>query len=150
MGKKRRRERSLDWKQEYKALVGERLVDKHSDVIDQVIPQCAVFMTAVLFHDEVFVRKEPLASLLSQTDQEIFARINQHLEYIIDQVKADERQQSAWPTLMKSQSFFTDPYLVSIFGGARRPVSTRHRIHLKMEIQETELSVKRVAPAGKQ
>lgn len=114
MARKRRKDRVPDWKAEYKALLGETLVGKHSDVIDQVVPQSAVFMTGILF-DESTATGRSLPDVVAQIAGGDYTLINQHLEQVIDLVKQDARFSKSWPTLLKSQSFF-DQYTLFLKG----------------------------------
>jgi len=38
-----------DWRKEYAEILGDELVAKHSDVLNQVVPQSAIFLTALVF-----------------------------------------------------------------------------------------------------
>jgi hypothetical protein len=106
MLRKRRKDRTSDWAEDYRGLLGDSLLAKHSDIIDQVVPQCAVFITAVVFEEQIYLNGKLVSDLLKLPESEIFSVINRHMEQIIDLVKQDSRLAKSWPTLMKSQSFF--------------------------------------------
>jgi hypothetical protein len=105
MTRKRRRERVENWKEDYASLLGSKLVTGHGDVIDQVIPQSAVFLTAMVFDSLVVTQRksvEHVVAILATDPTDLNAIINDLIE-----VAATEPGTSrSWPTLLKSQGFF--------------------------------------------
>jgi hypothetical protein len=106
MTRKRRKERVGDWKADYKVFLGDRLVDLHSDVIDQVIPQSAVFLCAILFEEWVTLKKGAVEDFIKQLETGNQEVIKDTLELLITFAKSDPKLAKSWPTLLKSQSFF--------------------------------------------
>lgn len=105
MTRKRRADKSPDWKKDYVELLGEELVSKHSEVLNQVVPQCATFLTGLLFDQEVGQKKRDIEVVIKdvETAPTLFAEL---LTHVIDTAKADEGASKSWPTLLKSQVFF--------------------------------------------
>lgn len=104
MTRKRRRERVADWRKDYEEVLGENLVEKHADVLDQVIPQSAVFLTAITF-EIAAAHGEDIEALAGELEADP-KRLNQAVEALIDVAKADPNASRSWPTLLKSQGFF--------------------------------------------
>jgi hypothetical protein len=106
---KRRKERNTldDWRKEYKALLGQTLVDDFADTLDQAIPQSAVFLSALVFEEHVRLKSEPFSSLLSQLESGDLGPLQQGLFTILTFSKNNEGSANkSWPTLLKSQSLF--------------------------------------------
>lgn len=106
MTRKRRKDRVADWKAEYKAVLGEKLVKGHSDVLDQVVPQCAVFLSALLFEERIRLRRKDIEDLLKTLDSGDFSILQRDLDALIRYAKTDTKLSKSWPTLLKSQAFF--------------------------------------------
>ena len=105
MTRKRRKERVESWRKDYEDVLGKALVEKHPEVLDQVIPQSAVFLSGLAYEEWVRLRGHDLRDLLSSIekgDSEFFRR---QILLIIEYAKSNKLMQS-WPTLLKSQSFF--------------------------------------------
>jgi len=105
---KRRRERATDWKAEYELILGDYLVKNYQpQAIDQVVPQCAVFVCGTIFRDFVIFQKQDPATLPECLDKQGDELIREHLFFIIR--FADENPGKAaqsWPSLLKSNTFF--------------------------------------------
>jgi AIPR protein len=106
MSRKRRKARVANWEADYEELLGEELMRQHKDVIDQVIPQSSIFLSAILFEEQVRILEgtpEELLSKLNSSSQPMIDKLSLVIEY------AKENPQIAnksWPTLLKSQPFF--------------------------------------------
>jgi Collagen triple helix repeat (20 copies) len=96
-----------DWVSEYAELLGSEIVQEFGDRLDQVIPQCAVFLCALLFEDHIKVRSEQPAMLLDPLEAGDFSMIYDKLT-VISQFARDNPTSAnkSWPTLLKSQTFF--------------------------------------------
>lgn len=101
---KRRKDRS-DWRKDYESLLGAQLMTKHADVVDQVIPQSAVFITALLYDLRVAGQKHSIDNVLKELSGSS-SLINELLVQLIDIAKEDPNASKSWPTLLKSQAFF--------------------------------------------
>lgn len=122
MTRKRRKGRVASWKDDYREVLGSSIVDKWPDKIDQVIPQSAVFLCAILFDEHVKIKTGLPEQLIQDLSASGSGRIQQVLEVIIDQgVSNPEAANKSWPTLLKSQTFFE---LVSTFLRGRASSST--------------------------
>jgi hypothetical protein len=105
MTRKRRRERSGDWQSDYAELLGSKLVGEHGSVVDQVIPQSALFLTAILFDLRVTVQRRHVEDVIQEV--EAGSDILNALTFdLIEVAKADPSTSKSWPTLLKSQPFF--------------------------------------------
>lgn len=115
MTRKRRKERVADWKAEYAALLGGSLVLRHSALVDQVIPQSAIFLTAAVFDFRARMQRRPIAQVIEELERNDFHVLNDLVEQTIDFAAADESFSKSWPTLLKSQAFF-DKFMSFIKG----------------------------------
>lgn len=106
MTRKRRKDRVADWKAEYKVVLGDTLVEDHNDVLDQVVPQCAVFLSALLFEEWVRLRRKDIVGLLKNLDAGDLSIVQRNLASLIRYAKSDTKLSKSWPTLLKSQAFF--------------------------------------------
>jgi AIPR protein len=106
--RKRRKDRVEDWRADYKSLLGAAIMKKHSAVLDQVIPQSAIFLSAIVFEEWVNIRKSALEDVLAQLEARDYSILNEKIEQIIDFAKREEETKEAksWPTLLKSQTLF--------------------------------------------
>lgn len=105
---KRRKSTGIDWMQEYSSLLGTEVVKNHSDVIDQVIPQCAVFVSSLLFWKYTVLQKQSADALLTDLDKRVDI-IAEALKSMIDFAKSNPGNATkSWPTLLKSQTFFNN------------------------------------------
>jgi hypothetical protein len=105
MTRKRRKERVPDWRADYKSLLGDDLVQAHGSIIDQVVPQCAVFLTALIFDIYVVEGKRPINDLIEELNGR-FDLPNNMLLCLINFANHDASALKSWPTLLKSQAFF--------------------------------------------
>lgn len=106
MTRKRKKEKVENWQADYQTLLGERVIKKHSAVIDQVVPQSAIFLSAIVFDEWVNILKKPLDELLAQLESKDYTILNTKIEQLIDFVKEKEKDAKSWPTLLKSQVLF--------------------------------------------
>lgn len=106
MTRKRRRNRVEDWRTDYETLLGKSLVSKYGEVVDQVIPQSVVFLSAIMFEIEVNLLGRSIDDLISELAAENYSNTNQYLEKIIQFASEDKDNTSSWPTLLKSQAFY--------------------------------------------
>jgi hypothetical protein len=104
--RKRRKENVESWKADYQTLLGESLIKKHWAVVDQVVPQSAIFLSAIVFDEWVNILKKPLDDLLAQLESKDYTILNTKIEQLIDFVKEKEKEAKSWPTLLKSQALF--------------------------------------------
>jgi hypothetical protein len=105
MTRKRRKERVGDWQTDYKELLGSRLVEAHGSVVDQVIPQSALFLTAMVFDLRVTIQGRAVEDVI----QELESRneiLNALIFDAIGVAQDDPGLSKSWPTLLKSQPFF--------------------------------------------
>ena len=106
--KKRRRDRVEDWKQDYAEVLGSRLMGSFPDDIDQVMPQCSVFLCGTIFKDYRDFQGWDPAGLPSRLDESGEAIIREHLFYILTYARKNKsRAEKSWPVLLKSNTFFT-------------------------------------------
>jgi hypothetical protein len=107
MNLKRRKARGADWVSEYTELLGPELVHEFGDRLDQVVPQCSVFLCALLFEDHIVLRKEQPATLLAALGADNFVAIYDKLTVILQFARDNPTSANkSWPTLLKSQPFF--------------------------------------------
>lgn len=105
MTRKRRKERVADWRTDYKELLGSRLVEKHGTIVDQVIPQSALFLTAMVFDLRVTIQSHVIADVISELEKENEI-LNNLIFDAIEVAQHDPSLSKSWPTLLKSQPFF--------------------------------------------
>lgn len=106
MNRKRRKARVENWYEDYEELLGENLMRKHKDVIDQVVPQSSIFLSAILFEERVRILDESPQDLLdelAQSVQPMLDKLNSIIEYARENPQVANK---SWPTLLKSQPFF--------------------------------------------
>lgn len=105
MTRKRRKERVADWQKDYAELLGSDLVTAHGAVVDQVVPQSALFLTAILFDLCVTIKGRRVDDVIT----EVQAKSDVLNALIFDMIEVAEKDSSpskSWPTLLKSQAFF--------------------------------------------
>lgn len=118
--KKRRKDRVENWKTDYSELLGSKIVEEFPDDVDQVMPQCSVFLCATIFRDfKEFLHKDPseLPGHLQENGDKL---IREHLYYILMYARENKsRAGKSWPVLLKSNSFFERvcSYVQGIRGG---------------------------------
>ena len=105
MTRKRRADKSDDWRKDYAELLGVPLVAKHPDVLNQVIPQSAIFLTALAFDYAVTIKKREVGEVINELKAGP-GLLNELLTHLIDVAKGDQGAAKSWPTLLKSQVFF--------------------------------------------
>lgn len=105
MTRKRRRERVEDWREDYASILGKELVLQHGDVIDQVIPQSAVFLTAMVFDSIIANQGKTVDEVVGMLANDV-AHLNSIMTDLIRVAKDDPGTSRSWPTLLKSQGFF--------------------------------------------
>lgn len=124
MKHKRRKERVANWREDYATLLDRPVVDRHGSVLDQVIPQSVVFLSAVVFEEQVRQgggTPEACIDALAGNASIVLGRI---IDSTIGFAEKDPKWERSWPTLLKSQSFF-DNYC-SFRRGATEGATHRH------------------------
>lgn len=106
MTRKRRRDRVDDWQADYASLLGRSLVDRHGPLLDQVVPQSAVFLCAIIFEAEVTARKRPIDEVVTELAAGNYSRVLCYLDLLIRFASEDRDLAASWPTRLKSQSFY--------------------------------------------
>jgi AIPR protein len=107
MNLKRRKARGVDWVSEYTELLGPKLVHEFGDRLDQVVPQCSVFLCALLFEDHIVLRNEQSSTLLTALEAGDLSAIYDKLAVILQFARDNPTSANkSWPTLLKSQPFF--------------------------------------------
>jgi len=106
MTRKRRKARVENWYKDYEDLLGAGIMKDYGDIIDQVVPQSSIFLSAILFEEQVRILNcspEDLVELLEETVIPMLEKL--HL--VISFAKANPQiANKSWPTLLKSQPFF--------------------------------------------
>lgn len=103
MARRRRKERSSDWKADYAAVLGKDLVEQHGALVEQVLPQSTVFLSGLVFVEWTDMKKRPIAELIEALARREYQILNEKIAYIIQLGKKEDR---SWPTILKSQVFF--------------------------------------------
>jgi hypothetical protein len=104
---KRRRSRADNWQEEYSRFLSEPLFSEYGDLVDQVVPQCAVFLTATLFEKYSRIQRKDVTELLSDLENRPQEIINETLSSVFRFARLNPGDANkSWPTLLKSQSFF--------------------------------------------
>ncbi len=105
MTRKRRKARVADWKNDYLELLGAPLATEYSSIVDQIIPQSALFLTAMVFDLRVTLQGRSVEEVITELEN-----TNEILNsLIVDAIKvaqSDDNMAKSWPTLLKSQPFF--------------------------------------------
>lgn len=118
MTRKRRKQRVADWRRDYRDLLGDDIMNDFGDIVDQVIPQCAVFLAAILFERSVRIEGATIDRLLQQIEAGDHQPLNRALCDIMRYARqASQFAGQSWPTLLKSQTFFDN--LASFLQGAQ-------------------------------
>ena len=98
-----------DPKTVYEPLLGKALAQYHSEVIHQVMPQCQLFLCGTIFMDLVNVQGNSASAIPEILATNGSALIPEHLGMIIDYAKKNkDKADKSWPTLLKSNSFFSN------------------------------------------
>lgn len=105
---KRRKPKNENWEQEYKQFFSDDFINKYKDIVDQAIPQSSVFLTATVFEIHIRLRKESFSDLIENLE----STGNRIIENVLSVIftfasKNPDIANKSWPTLFKSQSFFT-------------------------------------------
>ncbi len=105
--RKRRRDRVEDWKSDYCELLGTKIVKNFPEDIEQVMPQCSVFVCGTIFRDFVTFQERDPSDLPSCLTAEGDTWIREHLYHILEYARRNKsRAGKSWPVLLKSNSFF--------------------------------------------
>lgn len=115
-----RKNRSPNWVEEYGELLGSDLVNAFRDDIDQVIPQSGMFLCGAIFLDYVKLRGMDPQELPESLGRDGMTMIRESISQIITFAKTNpENVTQAWPTLLKSGSFYDDysNYLTGLRSG---------------------------------
>lgn len=106
MTRKRRKDRVPDWRSDYGAFLGSDFVSKHSNIVDQVIPQSAIFLIAAVYELRVVLQSRSIYDVIDELGSQDFSVLNELLIQTIEFATADPSFSKSWPTLLKSQAFF--------------------------------------------
>ena len=106
MKRKRRKERVENWEDDYADFLGHEIVQLHGSLLDQVIPQSAIYLVAASFEEAVRLQDGEVDALISDLESDGTFRLVRIIESTIAFAKGDTRWTGSWPTLLKSQSFF--------------------------------------------
>jgi hypothetical protein len=105
---KRRKSRVDNWEEEYRQFFPDDFFEEYSGIIDQVIPQSSVFLTAVIFERYIRIRGKDIDELLIEFESVPQEIILDTLSLILRFAKNNpDIANKSWPTLLKSQSFFS-------------------------------------------
>lgn len=129
MALKRRKVKLANWRNDYASLLSEDLVTKHGDTLDQVVPQSAVFISALIFEKYVQIQKGDPEAVIGVLETGNTSPIRNALEEILDFAAANPTvANKSWPTLLKSQAFFDTvaAFVQGIVAGVQsaRPAAT--------------------------
>ena len=103
---RRKAQASDDIKAAYEPVLGERL-SHHYDVIQQVIPQCSLFLCGTIYYDLVDLHKMDPAEFPNSLTENGSALIQSYLLHTIEYAKGDkDKANKSWPVLLKSNTFF--------------------------------------------
>jgi hypothetical protein len=126
-GLKRKKSRVDNWEDEYRQFFPESFFSEFKDIIDQVIPQSSVFLTAVIFEKYIRIRKNNIDDLLEILENDQQKIIIESLSLILHFAKDNpDIANKSWPTLLKSQSFFS--HISSYLKGLEKQNAERTRI----------------------
>ena len=104
---KRRKARIDGWHDDYREFLGESIFNEFVGIIDQVVPQSAVFVTAVIFEKYIKIKNKSVERLLSNLNANTNIVVNDIILTILNFAKNNpEIANKSWPTLLKSQTFF--------------------------------------------
>jgi hypothetical protein len=106
MTRKRRKDRVENWRTDYSVVLGAPLVDQYGEMMDQVVPQSAIFLAALAYEDWVRIRGLDIRDLLSVLEKGDVQTFRDYLDLLIRCAGPDKTAASSWPTLLKSQVFF--------------------------------------------
>jgi hypothetical protein len=107
----------------YEPVLGTELAEKHSDVIHQVMPQCALFLCGTVFKDLVENQKTDSTGIIEELRARGSQMIQEDLLHIIDFAKNNsDKADRSWPVLLKSNTFFghTTAYIAGIRRGSTK------------------------------
>jgi len=89
-------------------MLGDVLAKSYLDSVDQVIPQCSIFLCAIIFRKHIQLMGETANDLMCDLESN-YDIYRDTLIYILQ--FAEDNPQAAnrsWPNLLKSQNFFND------------------------------------------
>ncbi len=105
---KRKKSRVDNWEEDYRHFFPSSFFEEHRDVIDQFIPQSSVFLTAAIFEKYIRIRGKNIDELLIEFESKPDVIILNTLSLILNFARNNPNiANKSWPTLLKSQSFFT-------------------------------------------
>lgn len=115
---KRKKSRMEDWRKDYSDLFSKSFVDRYGDILDQVVPQSAVFITGLIHKVNQSLGGATYKDLVERMETEDSVVV-EHLLWILDcRTFQNHDQGKSWPTLLKSQTFFDN--VVSYAAGLKR------------------------------
>ena len=105
---KRKKSRIDNWEEEYRQFFSEMFFDEYREIIDQVVPQSSVFLTAAIFERCIRVREKNIDELLIEFESNPKEIILNTLSVILRFARNNpDIANKSWPTLLKSQTFFS-------------------------------------------
>lgn len=103
---KRKKSKIPDWKYEYSKLLGSDLVESYTDVLDQVIPQSAIFISALIYYKYVEIRHQSLDFVVNNLEANSDLQ-RESLKDILAFSKENSHEiNKNWSSLLKEQNFF--------------------------------------------
>ena len=104
---KRRRTKGSNWEAGYVKIFGKKLMSKRADLVDQIIPNGAEFISALLFEVEIRQNNLSVDSVVKKLSNQDFSSVVKCIEIIIkfaenNPTAADKK----WSTLLQTQAFF--------------------------------------------
>jgi len=106
MTRKRRKDRVGDWKVDYASILGDDVTTEFCDVVDQVVPQSAVFLSALAYEEWGRLRRSPLGTVVTLLEKGDVRPLQRLLLVILRYARSQPTLAKSWPTLLKSQQFF--------------------------------------------
>jgi len=115
---KRKYPRVANDKNAYRTLLGDAIVDEHAMEVQQVMPQCALFVCGTIFRDLRDFKKMNVADIPSLIQNMWPKIVREHLYYIMAFARQNqEKADRSWPVLLKSNTFFG--HVISYIQGIR-------------------------------
>ena len=91
----------------YEPLVGANVAATYKDVLNQVLPQCSLFLCGTIYKDLVDVQKNSPSVIPVLLQEKGNGLIQEHLLYILEYAKNNKsKADRSWPVLLKSNAFF--------------------------------------------
>ena len=81
-------------------------MSRHAALVDQVVPQSAIFLTAAVFEYRIGMQRDQIGELVGELARGDFDLLNRLIEQTIGVAATDDSFSKSWPTLLKSQAFY--------------------------------------------